>query len=224
MKVAILMNKNSYAGREYLKHLANTELVIDIIQIGDFPLINNREEERCGGLWNPPDLKSFGNRFATFSFDSLRSEALYEFLEKANYDLGIQGGTGILRDNVINHFRLGILNFHPGDLPLYRGCSAPEWQLYEGNSVISTCHLVDKGIDTGRILDKHELALNKESYESFRSTIYPETAKFVTQTVASIVQSGGFIKEPQSQDESKAIYREYIGNDRLRVLQTFFSQ
>tara|TARA_B110000046_G_C12872275_1_gene346546 strand:- start:399 stop:566 length:168 start_codon:yes stop_codon:yes gene_type:complete len=52
---------------------------------------------------------------------------------------------------------LGILNFRPGLLPKYRGCSAPEWQIYEGEKIYSICHIIGKDFDTGDILEVKEL-------------------------------------------------------------------
>ena len=62
------------------------------------------------------------------------------------YDLGIQGGTSIINKEVFDKYKLGILNFHPGLLPQYRGCSAPEWQIYENKNVLASCHIIDEGI------------------------------------------------------------------------------
>lgn len=75
------------------------------------------------------------------------------------YDLGIQGDTGILKSDIINKFNLGLINFHPGDLPKYIDCSAQEWQLCENNDIISTYHLIDQWIVTGPVLAKPELTL-----------------------------------------------------------------
>ena len=47
------MNKNSYSGREYLYELLKREIKVDAIQIGKYPEIDDIEEKRCGGLWQP---------------------------------------------------------------------------------------------------------------------------------------------------------------------------
>ena len=118
---------------------------------------------------------------------------------------------------MISKFKIGILNFHPGDLPSYRGCSAPEWQLYEGNPIISTCHLIDQGIDTGPIFEKKILEVNKRSYDAFRASIYPATAEFVVEVIQQLIRGGKKV-EFKKQDERNAIYRQYIGDEVISKL------
>jgi methionyl-tRNA formyltransferase len=67
-------------------------------------------------------------------------------------DLGIHAGAGLLRRPLIDAFRLGVLNAHMGVLPAFRGMNVAEWAALEGAPVGCTVHLIDTGIDTGRIL------------------------------------------------------------------------
>ncbi len=135
--------------------------------------------------------------------------------------MGIQGGTGILKDNIISNFNFGILNFHPGDLPFYRGCSAPEWQLFENKPIISTCHLIDEGIDTGPILKKKKLNVSMKSYESFRSSIYPQTSIFVYEVIQDLINEKLELKF-KIQDKKTAVYRKYIGHESILELKNNF--
>lgn len=212
------MNQNSYAGREYLSAIKDACIDIDVASIGDYPEIDFAEEERCGGYWKPRSVETFKPYFNFYNFTSLNDEALHQLLVDRNYDFGIQGGTGILKNTIINQFKIGILNFHPGDLPFYRGCSAPEWQLYENNPVISTAHLVDEGIDSGRIIKKRILEIDFRSYERFRSSIYPQTAKFVVEVVKDVIFFNGLNLVPEIQNEDEANYRKYIGREKINEL------
>ena len=173
MKFAIIMNHNSYAGREYLSKIIDTNLKLDVISIGKFDTENDLENKRCNNLWKPKKFDVLVKNFNHFNFCSLNDSNLIDFLEEKQYDFGIQGGTGIIGDKVINKFIYGILNFHPGDLPKYRGCSSPEWQLYENQPIIATCHIIDNNIDTGDIYSKKILSVDRNNYFSFRASIYP---------------------------------------------------
>ena len=53
LNISLIMNQNSYAGREYLAELLKREIKVDVIQIGKYPKIDDIEEKRCGGLWQP---------------------------------------------------------------------------------------------------------------------------------------------------------------------------
>lgn len=217
MKIALIMNENSYPGREYIKELISRKVLFDVISIGSYPQFNVQEDRRCAGLWTPPQMTVFRNTVDIYDFDSLKDSKLIDFLHNKEYDLGIQGGTGIIKRNIIQAFKYGILNFHPGDLPEYRGCSAPEWQLIEGRSIICTCHLVDEGIDTGRIYKKRELFKNSvKNYHWMRSQVYKKIAEFVGDVFESI--NPDFQNECYAQDESRAIYREYIGDGLIEEL------
>ncbi len=216
MRFALIMNSNSYAGREYLKALNNAGLMVDVINIGKFPEVNSNEEERCGGLWHPPKESYLERTFDFFYFQSLSDEKFINFLYEKKYDVCIQGGTGILKLNVIKQFTQGVLNFHPGNLPQYRGCSAPEWQLYENNDVYCTCHLIDEGIDTGNIYCAKKLDVSHDSYERFRASVYPEVSKFVVEVVGKVILTKKILCVPQ--DENLAVYRKYIGLEKIDEL------
>jgi len=218
MKTAVVMNQHAWAGREYSAALAAAGIAHHVIEIGSYPAVDSVEDERCEGMWQPPVL-GHAPLITRHAFDSLKSEALHTFLQEEQFDLGIQGGTGILREVVFGSFRLGMLNFHPGDLPAYRGCSAPEWQLANGDPVVITCHLVDDGIDTGRILAKRTFSAGGKTYAEIRAGLYPFTAGFVAEMVSAIKDNGNeFPSQPLVQDESLATYRQFIGEERILEL------
>ena len=221
MKIALIMNHNSYAGREYASKMIDNDIEFDILSIGNYPEVNAIEEERCNGLWKAISLQKIVKKRNCYNFTRISGEDIITFLQSRNYDLGIQGGTGIIKKDLISKFKLGIINFHPGDLPYYRGCSAPEWQIYEGKPIISTCHLVDENIDTGSIYKKKKLLDGTDStYYELRSNIYPLTANFVTEVIKEILSMGQnkFLSSLVMQDESKAKYRKYIGDDKINLL------
>jgi methionyl-tRNA formyltransferase len=219
MKYAVIMNSNSYPGREYLNSLQKLDIKPDVIVIGNFEEFDQEEDRRCGGLWNPPQQINLTSIFRFFYFESLKSESLIKFLQESNYELAIQGGTGILKKGIIELFRYGILNFHPGDLPEYRGCSAPEWQLYEGKPLIVTCHLVDQGIDTGNIVAKKTLQSDYTSYQKYRASVYPLTASFIFELFSDFNSLKLLINNAYTQDESKAHYRKYIGSEKISEIE-----
>lgn len=67
-------------------------------------------------------------------------------------DLGIIVGARILKPKIIDAFRLGILNIHPGILPLNRGLGAVQRAIDNGWKQGATAHLIDESIDGGRIV------------------------------------------------------------------------
>jgi folate-dependent phosphoribosylglycinamide formyltransferase PurN len=77
-------------------------------------------------------------------------------LKEWSPDLIIFTGGNILRKQLLDVPRLGVLNVHLGLLPEVRGMSTPEWSLLKHVPVGVTIHYVDTGIDTGPILQRCE--------------------------------------------------------------------
>lgn len=221
--IALLMNQNAYSGREYWAELRKRGVSLDVLSIGEFSEVDASEDARCGGLWTPPAMTELESPGQVFAFKSLKELSLIELVKEKKYDIGIQGGTGIIRRELMESFQGGILNFHPGRLPEYRGCSAPEWQVYEGNPVFSTCHLVDEGIDTGPIFAERDLGIAELSYHKMRSLVYPKTAQFVADVVAGLDtlmkdKSTQLSQLFEPQPNELAQYRKYIGDEKINEL------
>ena len=71
----------------------------------------------------------------------------------------------ILNINIIKCFKLGIVNFHCGDLPSYRGNACPNWAILNNEKKIAlTAHFMDEALDNGPILKKIYFDLNENTY------------------------------------------------------------
>ena len=213
-KIVLLTKRNSYIGREYASALQNKKIYFSVIQIGKEKFIDHIEDARCGGLWRPPIL-DYNKGCKIFNLPDFNLEEFRKIILEEEITLGIQADIGcILKPSSINLFRDGIINFHPGDLPNYRGCSAPEWQLFEGNEVICSCHYIDHGIDTGNIIGKKELCLNKNSYNQMRASVYPEISKYMVKVSAQYMNGDELKGYPQGAGK----YRKYIGSEKIEYL------
>ena len=219
VKFAILMNQDSYIGRQYLDTISKfiKSINITIIEFNKKNSNNKIEDIRCGGLWKPPEVNIFYKKYKNYKFKNINSNEFNDFLLKNHFDYGIQAGCGIISKKIIKLFKFGILNFHPGDLPLYRGASAPEWQIIENNPVIATCHFLDKDIDSGPIYKKKDLGLNNYNYEKMRSMIYPKLSLFLKDIVQEIL-NGVFDETIIDKNKYNNSVRKYIGDDKINLL------
>jgi phosphoribosylglycinamide formyltransferase-1 len=75
-------------------------------------------------------------------------------LELLKPQLGIIAGARILSRHVIECFRTGIINLHPGLLPNTRGLDALQWALFRDQPLGVTAHLINERVDAGHILDQ----------------------------------------------------------------------
>lgn len=63
-------------------------------------------------------------------------------------------GTSLLRGELLNQGRMGIVNLHGGLSPEYRGADCTFWALYNGEpeKIGCTLHYINAGIDTGKLI------------------------------------------------------------------------
>ena len=65
-------------------------------------------------------------------------------------------------------------------MPTYRGCSCPEWSLYNNDTPSITAHLINKKIDGGKIIEKRKIRKKFKSYKDFRTKLYIESINLGT--------------------------------------------
>jgi len=64
-----------------------------------------------------------------------------------------------------------LFNFHFSLLPKYRGCHTNFYQILNGEKISGvTLHAIDKGIDTGNIIDKikFKIPINRTAFENYK--------------------------------------------------------
>jgi len=85
-----------------------------------------------------------------------------ELLRHHSIDIGIIAGARVLRKDIIQSVRKGIINFHPGLLPAVRGLDAVKWALYYDLPIGVTAHFIDEKVDAGRVIVKEAVAINHD--------------------------------------------------------------
>jgi len=131
-----------------------------------------------------------------------------EQLRKWSPDLIIFTGGNILREQLLNVPRLGVLNAHLGLLPEIRGMSSPEWSLLTDVPVGVTIHYMDAGVDTGPILQRSELpdVQTSESLSDLRNRLIAFGIEKVAEVVSAL-DCGGISATPQSHlDEDRQFF------------------
>ena len=111
----------------------------------------------------------------------------------------------ILRRAVLDVPRLGVLNFHAGMLPRYRGRNVINWAIINGEEEIGiTAHQVDEGIDTGAIVLQRALPIGwTDTYGDVLQRVVAAFPALVADAVR-LVAKGDAV--PAAQDESRATY------------------
>ena len=76
-------------------------------------------------------------------------------------------GTGILHERILSNFPDCIFNLHVGIPEYYRGSSCNFWPIYNSDlkNLGATVHVIEKGIDTGKIAGAKLITLEPEDNE-----------------------------------------------------------
>ncbi len=115
-----------------------------------------------------------------------------ELIKSQQIDLGVIAGARILKGPVINAFRIGVINFHPGLIPEARGLDALLWSIHHAIPLGVTAHLIDERVDAGTILLKQEIAVhNDDTLLDLSERLYETQLEMVTPAIEAAMQESG---------------------------------
>ena len=157
--------------------------------------------------------------FPVVTCSDQNSSRAVEQLKQWSPDLAIFTGGDILRDEVLNVPRLGILNSHLALLPEIRGMSSPEWSLLGGVPLGITIHFMDSGVDTGPILLRREFAVANgcDSLADLRNKMIAEGIELLAEAVAGL-DRGTISAVPQADREIDRQF--FVMHEQLKALAT----
>ena len=142
-------HKKSLKGMQIIKSfdLNNTYVIASPKIKLNFRQSNERVVVKEKEFINPNDLaKKYGWESIVAPHNSNDAISFYNTVDP---DYGIILGSRILSKDVINCFKKGIINFHPGVLPENRGLDNLKWAIYNNLPQGVTTHLIDENIDVG---------------------------------------------------------------------------
>lgn len=132
-----------------------------------------------------------------------RTEAVEE-LKKYEADVFVVAAFGqILSKEILDMPRYGCLNIHASLLPKYRGSSPIQWAVINGEEKTGvTIQQMNEGIDTGDILYRKEIYLNKkETGESLFARLSVLGAEAITEAL-SLLEKGELTAVPQKEEDA----------------------
>lgn len=91
-----------------------------------------------------------------FKYENINLQEVKEKIIELNPELIIVNGTRIISKNILESTNKLFINMHSGITPKYRGVHGAYWALVNNDKKNCgvTIHVVDKGIDTGRIIEQ----------------------------------------------------------------------
>lgn len=207
MKI-ILLGQAAFAEKTLEKLVGKGEEVLAVFCPPDAP----------GGKFDPVKQRALQMDIPVHQHKTLKTPEVLEKFTALQADLAILAFvTQIVPPPVFTAPRFGSICFHPSLLPKYRGRSAINWALINGEKTTGiSLFWVDAGIDTGPLLLTKEVEVDPDETTG---TIYFN--KLFPVGVAAIAEAVDLIKAGNPprviQDESLANYDPPCGDEHARI-------
>jgi methionyl-tRNA formyltransferase len=120
-------------------------------------------------------------------------------LRRLDADVAISLDNAIIRPETFSLPAHGTINVHHGAVPGYRGGPPVFWELRDGLGTVGfTIHLIDAGIDTGPVLARGEVPIERRATlaETLGATI-PRLHEASLDALEAVLDAGVYEGEPQ---------------------------
>jgi folate-dependent phosphoribosylglycinamide formyltransferase PurN len=237
MNVTVLTTKNSLYGKKIILALCRADITVSVVVVSQslsYKVKLFRSVTRRVGLLdalklslqrimdsykeyirvqqeNPELLKDYSQLCKNVAISKGTNFSETELaLKKFKTNLLVLGQAGIVRQNVLQIPKIGVLNGHPGILPFYRGIDCPHWALLNGDydKIGASVHWVDKGIDTGRIITTQKFAVKGiKEVSILEERIYDLCSEMIADVVVEISNGKHLEGIPQIVNEGQQYYK-----------------
>jgi methionyl-tRNA formyltransferase len=159
------------------------------------------------GKANPFKELALQLKIPVFQPEKIRAPEVYDEYIKLKPELNVMAFvTDIVPESILNHPRLGTIQYHPSLLPKHRGGSAINWAVIKGETKTGlTVFWPDKGIDTGPILLQKEVEIAPDDTigSLYFNQLFPLGIEAIVESI-ELIKQGTAPRIPQ--DESRASY------------------
>ena len=138
--------------------------------------------------------------------ESLRNGAILPYLEETKPDIIVVVAYGkILPEYILTFPKYGCVNMHASLLPKYRGAAPIQWSILNGETETGvTSMYMDKGLDTGDMILKVRVAIEKEdTAESLHDKLADAASTLAVETLSAIENHSA---PREKQDEALSTY------------------
>ena len=166
----LLLKEHTY-GREMLKQLISEGFIPKIIITEDSAIADEEREKFLKRIEGNQiaerielqleKLSEKGINIEHIEVPIHNSEEVMPYIRELELDIIVFGGTRIIRGEILDHPKDGVVNSHPGLLPECRGSASPAWSVYHDIPIGSSTHFCDNGVDTGHLLLRREVPVKR---------------------------------------------------------------
>jgi methionyl-tRNA formyltransferase len=163
---AYLLLKEHPYGREMLKQIMSEGFIPSIIITEDSAIADEEREKFLTRIEGNSIADTIIEQISELEVPHVEvsihnSEQVMPHLRELELDIIVFGGTRIIRGEILDHPKDGVINSHPGLLPDCRGSASPAWSVYHDIPIGSSTHFCDNGIDTGELLMRREVPVKR---------------------------------------------------------------
>lgn len=124
-------------------------------------------------------------------------------------DIGVSiNYSGIIPQEFIDNFPLGVLNAHAGDLPRYRGNACQAWAIINGEDKIGLCihSMIGGELDNGDVIARSYLPIDiNTKIGVIWDWIVAQTPGLYVEAVNKLAEDREYVLEVQSKDPKDAL-------------------
>jgi methionyl-tRNA formyltransferase len=210
LEFAFLVLQEHPYGQEMLRMLLERGLQPGLLIEEVSPVADEERQKfltRISGQPLPPSIASLvqGPGLPRRQVANHNDDACCQMLQEFGPDLVVLGGTRIIRPRILAIPPRGTVNAHPGLLPWLRGSSSVGWALYKDLPIGSTVHFVDRGIDTGPLILREELPVQRgDTYERLVRRVLTLSGKLMADAL-ELFAAGEVRGEQQDRDAGETL-------------------
>lgn len=182
-------------------------------------VVSGKDKKRNRNKFKPTVVKQYAldNNIEVVTPDSVNTDEFINLLKEKNIDYIVVVAFGqLIKEKLLEEYKNKIINLHPSSLPKYRGSSPVQFSLLNGDKKThASAMLIEKGMDSGDILNQKEVEIKAE--DDFTS-LSEKLSKIGSEVILeSVLNYDHFMKNRTKQDNDKATFTKKITKEMGKI-------
>lgn len=182
-------------------------------------VVSGKDKKRNRNKFKPTVVKQYAldNNIEVVTPDSVNTDEFINLLKEKNIDYIVVVAFGqLIKEKLLEEYKNKIINLHPSSLPKYRGSSPVQFSLLNGDKKThASAMLIEKGMDSGDILNQKEVEIKTE--DDFTS-LSEKLSKIGSEVILeSVLNYDEFMKNRIKQDNDRATFTKKITKEMGKI-------
>lgn len=182
-------------------------------------VVSGKDKKRNRNKFKPTVVKQYAldNNIEVVTPDSVNTDEFINLLKEKNIDYIVVVAFGqLIKEKLLEEYKNKIINLHPSSLPKYRGSSPVQFSLLNGDKKThASAMLIEKGMDSGDIINQKEVEINDE--DDFTS-LSEKLSKIGSEVILeSILNYDKFMENRIKQEDDKATFTKKITKEMGKI-------